>query len=125
MKDLLPKIDSPDGEFHNGDPASGTQGTRVTAEWLNDVQGHLRDYGQELKYLLSQAGLSPIPSRTKQVYEAIVAVINANRRNGSTTAKGEIQLTDSINMASSVFGASAQAVKTAYDKAKDSPHCRK
>ncbi|MFZ7224352.1 tail fiber protein, partial [Avibacterium avium] len=117
MKDLLPKIDSPDGEFHNGDPASGTQGTRVTAEWLNGVQGHLRDYGQELKYLLSQARLSPIPSRTTQVYEAIVAVINANRRNGSTTAKGEIQLTDSINMASSVFGASALAVKTAYDKA--------
>ncbi|MFQ1022802.1 tail fiber protein [Avibacterium paragallinarum] len=36
---------------------------------------------------------------------------------GSTTQKGLIQLTDSINMASSVFGASALAVKNAYDKA--------
>ncbi|KAA6209032.1 pyocin knob domain-containing protein [Avibacterium paragallinarum] len=36
---------------------------------------------------------------------------------GSTTQKGLIQLTDSINMASSVFGASALAVKTAFDKA--------
>ncbi|WAL56456.1 phage tail protein [Avibacterium paragallinarum] len=117
MKDLLPKIDSQDGEFHNGDPASGTQGTRVTAEWLNNVQAHLRDVGEEVKYLLLQAGLTPIPSKTTQIYEAIMAVINANRRNGNTTQKGEIQLTDSINMASSVFGASALAVKTAFDKA--------
>ncbi|TDF40584.1 hypothetical protein E3U35_07935, partial [Histophilus somni] len=117
MKDLLPKIDSQDGEFQNGDPASGTQGTRVTAEWLNSVQAHLRDVGEEVKYLLLQAGLTPIPSKTTQIYEAIMAVINANRRNGNTTQKGEIQLTDSINMASSVFGASALAVKNAYDKA--------
>ncbi|RZN75087.1 tail fiber protein [Avibacterium paragallinarum] len=122
MKDLLPKIDSQDGEFHNGDPASGTQGTRVTAEWLNNVQAHLRDVGEEVKYLLLQAGLTPIPSKNTQIYEAIMAVINANRRNGNTTQKGEIQLTDSINMASSVFGASALAVKTAFDKAERAYH---
>lgn len=116
MKDLLPKIDSQDGEFQNGDPASGTQGTRVTAEWLNSVQAHLRDVGEEVKYLLLQAGLTPIPSKTTQIYEAIMAVINANRRNGNTTQKGEIQLTDSINMASSVFGASALAVKMPMTK---------
>ncbi len=31
-------IDSPDGLFHEGDPASGQKGTKVTAVWLNAVQ---------------------------------------------------------------------------------------
>ncbi|MBE2895446.1 tail fiber protein [Pasteurellaceae bacterium HPA106] len=117
MKTLLPKIDSEDGQFHDGDPSQGTLGTRVTAKWLNDNQERLLDLYHELHYLLSQAGLSPIPSNTTQVYQAIVNVINANRRNGSTSQKGEIQLTDSINMVSSVFGASALAVKTVNDNA--------
>ena len=35
------KIDSPDGLFHEGNPASGQKGTKVTAAWLNDVQADL------------------------------------------------------------------------------------
>lgn len=116
MKDLMPTITSVDNCFHDGNPATGEQGTRVTAQFLNDVQNHIRDVEAELKYVLSKAGLNPNDAKTTQVYDAIIAIINANRRSASTTSKGEVQLTDSINMASSVFGASAFAVKTAYDK---------
>ena len=116
MKDLMPTITSVDNCFHDGNPATGEQGTRVTAQFLNDVQDHIRDVEAELKYVLSKAGLNPNDAKTTQVYDAIIAIINANRRSASTTSKGEVQLTDSINMASSVFGASAFAVKTAYDK---------
>lgn len=116
MKDLMPVITSKDGRFHDGNPATGELGTRVTAQYLNNVQDHIRDVEAELKYVLSKAGLNPNDAKTTQVYDAIIAIINANRRSASTTSKGEVQLTDSINMASSVFGASAFAVKTAYDK---------
>lgn len=116
MKDLMPVIISSDGRFHDGNPATGELGTRVTAQYLNNVQDHIRDVEAELKYVLSKAGLNPNDDKTTQVYDAIIAIINANRRSASTTSKGEVQLTDSINMASSVFGASALAVKTAYDK---------
>lgn len=116
MKDLMPVITSKDGRFHDGNPATGELGTRVTAQYLNNVQDHIRDVEAELKYVLSKAGLNPNDAKTTQVYDAIIAIINANRRSASTTSKGEVQLTDSINMASSVFGASALAAKTAYDK---------
>lgn len=116
MKDLMPIITSNDGRFHDGNPATGELGTRVTAQYLNNVQDHIRDVEAELKYVLFKAGLNPNDAKTTQVYDAIIAIINANRRSASTTSKGEVQLTDSINMASSVFGASALAAKTAYDK---------
>lgn len=34
----MERIDSPDGLFHEGDPASGQKGTKVTAVWLNELQ---------------------------------------------------------------------------------------
>lgn len=112
MKDLLPKIDSRDGEFHNGNPATGEQGTRITAEWLNDVQAHLRDTSAELKHLLFQVGMSPIPRKTTQIYEAIIAVIDANRRNAGISSKGEVQLTNELNNDSDNLGLTAKAGKT-------------
>jgi hypothetical protein len=32
------RINSSDGLFHDGDPSAGTQGTIVTADWLNAIQ---------------------------------------------------------------------------------------
>lgn len=117
MKDLIPKINSNDGLFHNGNPATGEQGTRVTDAWLNNVQSWLLDNTRELKYLLSQAGLVPSPIKTTQVYDAIIKIIDDNRNTASLTSKGEVRLTDSINDKSSSIAASGKAVKTAYDKA--------
>lgn len=79
MKDLLPKIDSEDGLFHNGNPATGTQGTRVTDTWLNNVQEHMRDFGIEIRYLLAKAKLTANPAKQTQIYDAIKAIIGTER----------------------------------------------
>lgn len=34
----MERIESPDGLFHEGNPAQGEKGTKVTAIWLNDLQ---------------------------------------------------------------------------------------
>ena len=34
----MERIDSPDGLFHEGNPAVGEKGTKVTAVWLNAIQ---------------------------------------------------------------------------------------
>lgn len=34
----MDRIDSPDGLFHEGNPAVGEKGTKVTAVWLNAIQ---------------------------------------------------------------------------------------
>lgn len=62
MKSLMPQIDSNDGLFHNGNPATGEQGTRVTDTWLNDVQDRVRDLQAEAHYVLQKRNL---PRRQK------------------------------------------------------------
>ncbi|MDA8428948.1 MAG: hypothetical protein M0T70_06795 [Geobacteraceae bacterium] len=34
----MDRIESPDGLFHEGNPAQGVKGTKVTAIWLNAIQ---------------------------------------------------------------------------------------
>lgn len=92
MKSLMPKIDSNDGLFHNGNPATGEQGTRVTDTWLNDVQDRVRDVQAEAHYVLQKAGFQPVENKQTQLYEAIVKIIDGNRKTASLTQKGETQL---------------------------------
>lgn len=92
MKSLMPKIDSNDGLFHNGNPATGEQGTRVTDTWLNDVQDRVRDVQAEAHYVLQKAGFQPAENKQTQLYEAIVKIIDDNRKTASLTQKGETQL---------------------------------
>ena len=92
MKTLLPEIDSPDKRFHAGNPATGEQGTRVTDTWLNDVQDHVRDVQAEAHYVLLKAGFAPAENKQNQLYEAIVKIIDDNRKTASFTQKGETQL---------------------------------
>ena len=92
MKSLMPKIDSNDGLFHNGNPATGEQGTRVTDTWLNDVQDRVRDVQAEAHYVLQKAGFQPVENKQTQLYEAIVKIIDDNRKTASLTQKGETQL---------------------------------
>lgn len=79
MRDLLPKIDSEDGLFHNGNPSTGTQGTRVNDTWLNNVQEHMRDFGIEIRYLLAKAELTADPAKQTQIYDAIKVIIGKER----------------------------------------------
>ena len=92
MKSLMPQIDSNDGLFHNGNPATGEQGTRVTDTWLNNLQDRVRDVQAEAHYVLQKAGFQPVENKQTQLYEAIVKIINDNRKTASLTQKGETKL---------------------------------
>ncbi|MCG9033359.1 hypothetical protein [Laribacter hongkongensis] len=39
----MQQINTPDGLFHDGNPATGDLGTIVTAAWLNAIQGELKN----------------------------------------------------------------------------------
>ncbi|HHE9925303.1 TPA: pyocin knob domain-containing protein [Haemophilus influenzae 10810] len=117
MKSLMPQIDSNDGLFHNGNPATGEQGTRVTDTWLNNLQDRVRDVQAEAHYVLQKAGFTPKAETQTQLYQAIVKIIDDNRKSASTTQKGEVQLSSSANSNSETKAATSKAVKTAYDKA--------
>ena len=111
MKSLMPQIDSNDGLFHNGNPATGEQGTRVTDTWLNDVQDRVRDVQAEAHYVLLKAGFRPVENKQTQLYEAIVKIIDDNRKFASTTQKGEVRLTSDTGLDSEELGLTARAGK--------------
>nr|DAJ85791.1 MAG TPA: tail collar fiber protein [Caudoviricetes sp.] len=109
MKTLLPEIDSPDKRFHAGNPATGEQGTRVTDTWLNDVQDSVRDVQAEAHYVLLKAGFTPRAETQTQLYQAIVKIIDDNRKSASTTQKGEVRLTSDTGLDSEELGLTAKA----------------
>lgn len=111
MKSLMPQIDSNDGLFHNGNPATGEQGTRVTDTWLNNLQDRVRDVQAEAHYVLQKAGFQPVENKQTQLYEAIVKIIDDNRKSASTTQKGEVQLTSDTGLDSEELGLTAKAGK--------------
>ncbi|ORC33030.1 hypothetical protein BES36_010385, partial [Haemophilus quentini] len=92
MKSLMPQIDSNDGLFHNGNPATGEQGTRVTDTWLNNLQDRVRDIQAEAHYVLQKAEFTPKEETQTQLYQAIVKIIDDNRKTASLTQKGETKL---------------------------------
>ena len=111
MKTLLPEINSADKRFHAGNPATGEQGTRVTDTWLNDVQDRVRDMQVEAHYVLEKAGFTPKQEQQTQLYQAIVKIIDDNRKKASTTQKGEVQLTSDTGLDSEELGLTAKAGK--------------
>nr|DAV12319.1 MAG TPA: hypothetical protein [Caudoviricetes sp.] len=111
MKSLMPQIDSNDGLFHNGNPATGEQGTRVTDTWLNNLQDRVRDVQAEAHYVLQKAGFRPVENKQTQLYEAIVKIIDDNRKSASTTQKGEVRLTSDTGLDSEELGLTAKAGK--------------
>lgn len=111
MKTLLPEINSADKRFHAGNPATGEQGTRVTDTWLNDVQDRVRDVQAEAHYVLEKAGFTPKQEQQTQLYQAIVKIIDDNRKSASTTQKGEVRLTSDTELDSEELGLTAKAGK--------------
>ena len=111
MKTLLPEINSADKRFHNGDPAIGEQGTRVTDTWLNDVQDRVRDVQAEAHYVLQKAGFTPRAETQTQLYQAIVKIIDDNRKSASTTQKGEVQLYSGYDSDSEELAATPKVIK--------------
>ena len=117
MKMLMPKVDTRDGLFHNGNPAIGEQGTQVKDVWLNNVQENLRDIQAEAHYVLRKAGFNPADNKQTQLYESIVKIIGDNRKTATTKDKGEVKLNSAINSEIETEAATPKAVKAAYDKA--------
>ncbi|MFQ1050165.1 tail fiber protein [Avibacterium paragallinarum] len=92
---------------------NGVAPTYPGADWFNIMQA-------ELLNILTDAGITPDKTQLNQLTLAIRTLARneiGNLPAASGTVAGILRLTDSINMASSVFGASALAVKTAFDKA--------
>lgn len=76
MQALMPPIDTPDNKFHDGDPFTGVEGTIVTAEHLNNVQGAIRDVQAELISILTAAAVNP-DSSVLQVLNALKVIFQA------------------------------------------------
>lgn len=111
MKTLLPEINSADKRFHAGNPTTGEQGTRVTDTWLNDVQDCVRDVQAEAHYVLQKAGFTPKAETQTQLYQAILKIIDDNRKSASVTQKGEVKLTSDTGLDSEDLGLTAKAGK--------------
>ena len=116
MKTLMPKVDTRDGLFHNGNPAIGEQGTQVKDVWLNNVQENLRDIQAEAHYVLTKAGFNPVENNKTQLYESIVKIIGDNRKTATTKDKGEVKLNSAIDSESETEAATSKAVKSVNDK---------
>ncbi|MGP3146223.1 phage tail protein [Serratia bockelmannii] len=74
MKPLIDPVNTGDGLFHTGDKATGTKGTRVTADYMNNNQAAVRITQQELLSVLAAAGIKPDESKTDQLLTAIHAI---------------------------------------------------
>ncbi|WP_024302212.1 tail fiber protein [Pseudogulbenkiania sp. MAI-1] len=60
----MQQINTPDGQFHDGNPAAGELGTILTAAWLNALQA-------EILSVLADRGMATDPAKTNQLLDAI------------------------------------------------------
>ncbi|MFW9341430.1 hypothetical protein ACN9N6_13915, partial [Glaesserella parasuis] len=117
MKTKLPNIESNTGRFIDGNPATGTLGTIVTAKWLNEVQERIQDYFEEFKNVLLLANMQPIEGTNNQVADAIKFYIG--NLNASPTQKGLVQLANNLTTdddTKALTAAQGVAIKRRLDK---------
>ncbi|WP_145570797.1 phage tail protein [Yersinia bercovieri] len=118
MKNIMPPINTPNNAFHDGNPATGEQGTIVSAEWLNNAQGSIRNTQQELLSVLTEAGMAIDENKTNQLLLAILNLITDRSPDlpiASTTQKGIVQLSNSTSSTSEALAATTKAVKAVLD----------
>lgn len=92
----MDRIDSPDGLFHEGNPATGQKGTKVTDDFLNDVQ-------EEICNVIEAAGIVLAPATRDQLLTAI------QRLSGSAVTRivsnsGNVLPSDSVLLADATAG---------------------
>ncbi|HDY4894132.1 TPA: tail fiber protein, partial [Yersinia enterocolitica] len=120
MKNIMPPINTPDNAFHDGNPATGEQGTIVPGLWLNNIQDATRNIQQELISVLTEAGIEINESVNNQLLLAIVKLITDKTPAlpvASLIIKGIAQLSSSITSTSEALAATPKAVKTVNDAA--------
>lgn len=71
MQPLMGKVGTPDGQFHDGNSATGELGTIVSALWLNALQSATRSVQSELLSVIEAAGLTADPDEINQLEVAI------------------------------------------------------
>ncbi len=71
MQALMSKVGTPDGQFHDGNPATGAVGTILSAHWLNQLQAAVRTTQQELISVLDANSIPTIPDQTSQLLRAM------------------------------------------------------
>ncbi|HGA7398405.1 TPA: tail fiber protein [Salmonella enterica subsp. enterica serovar Birkenhead] len=119
MKPLMPPIDTPDQVFHDGDPSTGELGTICSAEWLNNVQGSLRNIQAECIAILKATGFTPDSANDGQLWAAIQAAIKSQVPAATVTTAGITQLSSSVTSDSETIAATLKAVKIAMDNANE------
>ncbi|HFJ2098198.1 TPA: phage tail protein [Salmonella enterica] len=117
MKPLMPTIDTPDQVFHDGDPSTGELGTICSAEWLNNVQGNIRNIQAECIAILKATGFTPDSANDGQLWAAIQAAIKSQVPAATVTTAGITQLSSSVTSDSETIAATLKAVKIAMDNA--------
>lgn len=75
MREIIDSIDTPDGFFHDGNPATGELGTIVPAGWLNDVQAAAQMNQAELIRVLAAAGIAVNAEKSDQLLSAVLALL--------------------------------------------------
>lgn len=117
MKPLMPPIDTPDQVFHDGDPSIGELGTICSAEWLNNVQGNIRNIQAECIAILKANGFEPDETKQDQLWKAIQTAIKSQVPAASLTTAGITQLSSSVTSDSETIAATLKAAKIAMDNA--------
>ncbi len=120
MKNIMPPINTPDNAFHDGNPATGEQGTIVPGAWLNNVQSGVISIQQELLSVLTKAGIEIDETKQDQLVTAITKLITQGipeLPSASLSQKGIVQLSSATNSDSETLAATSKAVKTANDAA--------
>ncbi|CRG48970.1 tail fiber protein [Yersinia wautersii] len=120
MKNIMPPINTPDNAFHDGNPATGEQGTIVPGLWLNNVQSGVISIQQELLSVLTKAGIEIDETKQDQLVIAITKLITQGipeLPSASLSQKGIVQLSSATNSDSETLAATSKAVKTANDAA--------
>lgn len=74
----MQKINSSDGNFHAGNPATGTLGTVVTRDWAQCIQ-------DELVNICAHVGIALDPDDNGQIIKAIVAMTSKVIPSGPST----------------------------------------
>ncbi|MGJ3444093.1 phage tail protein, partial [Enterobacter sp. PTB] len=116
MKNIINPVDTDDGLFHDGNPATETEGTIVYARIMNDIQGATIDLQTEMQSVLTDAGLVPDPAKENQLLTAIQKIlsdgITSGIKDGTTAQKGIVQLSSATDSDSETMAATPKAVKS-------------
>ncbi|OHX12282.1 hypothetical protein BI347_01255 [Chromobacterium sphagni] len=104
MQDTLKPVLTDDSLFHDGNPASGTPGTVVSADWLNNAQAAIQSTQQEVLTVIKNNGQNADPTRKDQLLQAVQNIAWGSAQRPSTLAGYGI-----------ADGASKTDLKTAID----------